>query len=358
MDIITPTGIVLAVERNPALVLVNRERFDEFYEAIRREAESHEPDLTTDRGRKAIGSLAFKIARTKTAIDDAGKKLNEQARQQINAVDAARRDIRDRLDALKDRVRAPLTAWEAQEDARKEEIAARVAFLDQISVVHRDTTGAQIAAVIETVSAMTFDPNVYQDRLAEIEYRHGEILKHLRETEGRIQKEEADRAELDRLRAEAEERAEAERIAAEAKAAAQREEARKIAEIEAAERAAQEQKAAMARAAQEAEKRAKADAERAAQAERDKRDAEHQAELARVQKIADEAARREKAREAEAAKIAADEKRRAENVKHRSAIMTAAKKALMEHAALDENQAKRVVLAITGNHVPHVEMRF
>lgn len=370
MDMPIPgTSIVPLVEQNPALVLINRERFDEFYSAIEAEAKSHKPDLATEKGRKAIASLAFKIARTKTAIDDAGKKLNEQARQQIGTVDAARRNIRDRLDALRDEVRNPLTAWESAEDARKEAIAARLAFLDLISVVHRDTTGEQIAAVIETVSAMTFDPDVYQDRKEEVEYRRAEVLKHLRETHGRIEKEEADRAELDRLRAEAEQRAEADRVAAETKAAAEQEEARKVAEAEAAaaaerdrvaraERLAQEQEAAIAKAAQDAEARAKADAERAAQAEQDRRDAEHKAELARVQAVADEAARREKAREAETAKVAAEERRRAENVKHRSAVMRAAKEALMKHADLDEDQAKRVVLAISGNHVPHVGMVF
>ncbi|WP_277750417.1 hypothetical protein [Croceibacterium ferulae] len=42
--------------------------------------------MTTAKGRKAIASLAAKVARTKTAIDDAGKKLNEEARAKINAV--------------------------------------------------------------------------------------------------------------------------------------------------------------------------------------------------------------------------------------------------------------------------------
>jgi hypothetical protein len=38
--------------------------------------------------------------------------------------------------------------------------------------------------------------------------------------------------------------------------------------------------------------------------------------------------------------------------------MRAAKEALIEHAGLDAEQAKAVVLAITGGHVPAVEMRF
>lgn len=358
MDTITSTDIVPAVERNPAMVLVNRERFDEFYEAIRREAESHEPDLTTDRGRKAIGSLAHKIARTKTAIDDAGKKLNEQARQQINVVDAARRAIREKLDALKDQVRAPLTAWEARETAREEEIAAKIAFLDLISIVNQGATSAQVGDAVETVAAMIFDPDTYQARLPEIEQRRAEVVARLSDVQSRIAREETDRAELERLRAEATAREEAERLAREAEAARMRAEQAEREHIAAEKRAKAEREEAIARAAHDAEERARADAERAAKAEQDRKAEEHRAELAKVQREADAAAKRERDRIAEAERVAAEDRRRAADREHRGAIMKAAKEALMEHAALDEDQAKRVVLAITGGHVPHVEVKF
>ena len=89
------TALVAQVSANPGLVLLDRERFDQFYEAIKAETDKLVPDLTTEKGRKEIASMAHKVAKTKTAIDAAGKLLNEEARSKINIVDAARRDIRD-----------------------------------------------------------------------------------------------------------------------------------------------------------------------------------------------------------------------------------------------------------------------
>ena len=75
-------------------------------------------DMTTEAGRKAINSLAYKVARSKTALDDMGKDLVADIKKQSGAIDAERRVIRDRLDALRDEVRGPLTAWENAEKRR------------------------------------------------------------------------------------------------------------------------------------------------------------------------------------------------------------------------------------------------
>lgn len=73
------------------------------------------PDTTTDKGRKEIASLAYKVSRSKTAIDDAGKALVADIKARASKIDAARKKARDTLDALRDEVRAPLTEWEAEQ---------------------------------------------------------------------------------------------------------------------------------------------------------------------------------------------------------------------------------------------------
>jgi colicin import membrane protein len=82
------------------------------------------------------------VTRSKTAIDDAGKKLNEEARAKINAVDAQRRKIREELDALAEEVRKPLTEWEKAEDQR---IADKEAQINEISrsVLSRTANGGR-----------------------------------------------------------------------------------------------------------------------------------------------------------------------------------------------------------------------
>lgn len=73
------------------------------------------PDASTEKGRKEIASLAYKVSRSKTAIDDAGKTLVADIKARASKIDAARKKARDTLDALRDEVRAPLTEWEAEQ---------------------------------------------------------------------------------------------------------------------------------------------------------------------------------------------------------------------------------------------------
>ena len=88
------TNIAIIVESNPGIVLIDKVKREEFYEHVKREVESFVPDLSTDKGRKAIAALAFKVSRTKTAIDDAGAELKSEWLKQSQVVDESRRDIR------------------------------------------------------------------------------------------------------------------------------------------------------------------------------------------------------------------------------------------------------------------------
>lgn len=81
-------------------------------------AEITKLDISTPKGRDEIRSLAFKVARSKTAIDDMGKNLVAEWKEKANLVDADRRLLRERLDNLKIEARKPLTEWEDAEKTR------------------------------------------------------------------------------------------------------------------------------------------------------------------------------------------------------------------------------------------------
>lgn len=53
--------------------------------------------------------MAHKVARSKTYIDNAGKDLVAELKALPKQIDESRRIVRERLDALKDEVRRPLT---------------------------------------------------------------------------------------------------------------------------------------------------------------------------------------------------------------------------------------------------------
>lgn len=362
------TALVAQVNANPGLVLLDKERFNQFYEAIKAETDKLVPDLTTEKGRKEIASMAFKVAKTKTAIDAAGKLLNEEARAKINIVDAARRDIREKLDALKDEVRRPLTEWEAKEEERVTACEALIGRMKAAAIVPLEDTAQSVADRLAEVKAFALDEGQFQTLLPAALQQQAATVEALTAAHARLVKEEADRAELDRLRAEAAERAERERAEAEAKAAAEAaERAQQEAQARAA-RAAEEEKARIEAAAKAAEEAARAQAEAAARAEREASERAHAEALAAEKRRADEA---EAARQAEADRIAretaareADEKAAAEaaaaraaDIEHRSKIMGTAKQAIMGHG-VGEQTARAIVLAIAAGDVPNVSIKF
>ena len=238
-------------------------------------------DIATPAGRSAIASLAFKIARSKTALDKAGKDLKAEWKAKSDAVDAERRIIWDRVEALQTEIRAPLTAYE---DAEKAAIAAHEAALAEI-IAPPDYGQTEMAAEIEQRIVRLragsnrdwglFLPRAQATTTAEIARMEG--------LHAAAVKREADAAELVRLRAEAAER-------------------QRLAEIEAQR---EREKAIARRAEEEATRRAQEEADRQAK------------EAAAAAEAALQAAREETARkEREAAEALEAERRRAERQAH------------------------------------------
>lgn len=222
------SALVLAVNEKPSIVLLDPDRRDKFLEAVKGEVSAHVPDLTTAKGRDAIKSLAFKVTKTKTAIDNAGKQLKEDAQKTVQTVDAARRAIREELEALSIQARQPLTDWEVREEIRVEKANGIIAGLSADAVVSTTETAEDIAARLERVEGSVLDPEVLDGLLEEAEALRATAIAALEAALARVQQEERDRAELERLRAESAARAaeDAEREAAKAAKIAAYEEAK------------------------------------------------------------------------------------------------------------------------------------
>ena len=359
-----PTNIVPLVQANPAMVLLEPVKFDQFFDEISREVRSHVPDVTTAKGRDAIKSLAFKVTKTKTAIDEARKTLTEEARAQIKKVDEQGKAIRDRLDALRDEARAPLDAWEEAEKDRGAKCEETIQALRRDGVVLGDDTSETVAGRLDLVRSVEITDEQFGDLASLARTLKDTAITHLEAGAVRLKQVEEERAALARLRAAEEERQRREaeeRAAAEAKAAEERAERERLETVERARKAEAERVAA---AAKEAEERARADAERAAQEARDAERRAHEAALAAEKRRADEA---EAARKAEADRIAkekaeqeaaarreADERAAREaDIAHKGRIMGEAKQALID-LGLTEAKAKAVVLAIGREQIAHL----
>lgn len=219
----TGTALVISADITPSAIFSDAGRVDSIIAEIEKMARAHRPDVSTEKGRKEIASLAYKIARTKTTMDEAGKALNEEARAKINRVDEERRKVRSRLDALRDEVRAPLTKWEEAEQARIERLQDRLAEL-QDRARRPFATAAEGQALLDDTIAIPIDHG-WDEFATDAMVAKDETIRALTGAVARMRQDEADRAELARLRAEQARRDEEEaaRRAAEAEAQRQRE---------------------------------------------------------------------------------------------------------------------------------------
>jgi len=235
----------LALPEGTALVALfkTEDGLDPLIARIAAEVRAHVPDLTTAKGRDAIKSLAYKVARSKTTLDEAGKQLTDEQRKAIATVDAARRKMRDALDALRDEARKPLDDWEAAEATRIQNIKNRIERLTNAAPSEESTEA--FAELISRVEAVNPEDGTWGEFLMDAVRAKDTTLRRLR-----------DAAELHRLRAEAAARAEADRIAAEKAAAEEAERLEREAEAER-QRQAQEQAEALRREKEENAERAR-----------------------------------------------------------------------------------------------------
>ncbi|MCP2516784.1 hypothetical protein M5J07_17730 [Achromobacter mucicolens] len=339
---------------------------DPWLDKIRAEVTGHVPDLKTKKGRDAIASRAHKVGKAKVALDDIGKELVAKLKDVPKKIDAERKRMRDLLDALKEEVRAPLTAWEQAEDDRvqrhKDAIEGIVAL-----VVDSGEPAESIRAALAAMEAVAIGPE-WEEFEPEAARTKDKALTNLRDRLAARVKYDAEQAELARLRADAaarEQKDREERIAREAEEKARRD----------AEAAAQAERDASAR--REAEARAAADNARrdAELAEQRRIAAEKQAELDRLaalerERVASEQAERDRIQAAEDARQAeikrqadakaaeeAEAARREADKAHKGKVNRAALDALVA-GGMPEDCARQAVTLIAKGLIPNIRITY
>lgn len=337
-----------------------------YLQKIRDEIDAFVPDVSTRKGREAIASIAYKVARSKTALDNVGKELVAELKDIPKKIDAERKRMRDTLDAWQEEVRRPLNDWQAAEDARVDRHQARIQQLRDL--VDVETLFAEgIRFKIENAEAVVIDEG-FEEFEAEAHQVKAKTLESLRASLAKQEKYEAEQAELERLRAETaarEQKEREERIAREAAEKARLEADQKAkAEREAAQRRELEAKAAAERRELELKLQAE-QAERARiQAESDRVAAEQRAEqerqaAARRAEEAAEQARQEERRRADAAaaEIVRQQEAREADKAHRASINRAALEAFVA-GGMTEECAKQAITLIAQRKIPNIAISY
>ncbi|MEQ5430490.1 coiled-coil domain-containing protein [Providencia huaxiensis] len=327
---------LVVIEKSTALeVFKSSDSVEDIIRKVEQEVNSFIPDVSTVKGRKEIASLAYKVAQSKTYLDGLGKDLVAELKEIPKLIDANRRTVRERFDTLRDKVRQPLTEWEAEQErieaekqmlAWHEEALEMNAAFDK-SLAERIESDHEIALLMNE----KFDRDLAEAK-AEAERQriaHEEELKKQAAEQARLESEQKAQQEIE--------------------AAAQREREAK----EAAERAEREKQEAIQRAA-------KAAKEAKEKAERDAKEAQERAERDKQAAIE---AERKKALEAEQARLAEEERKRKEDAKrqedkeHRRKYNQETLQALVSNG-FDEKLATEFIKLVASNQIPHMTMNY
>lgn len=286
--------------------------------------EGFDHDMTTLKGRDETRALASNVAKFKVRVDELGKGLTEEWRQQTKLVNQSREKIKTGLDALKLVARQPLTEWEeaqariAQEKADIEAAEkARIQFESDHEIglllddkYDRDAAEVAQKAAEEAAAALAIEEQNRIARDAKIAADAVELAK--KEADQKAKREDAARKQAEQNRI-------SEQQAKDAKAKAELE----------------RQKAATAKAEKEA--------------------AESKQRAAEAVALAKENARKEQE------EIVAEEARqsalREANKKHQAKINNEAVDGLVA-AGIDQDAAKLVVTAIAKKQIPNVSISY
>lgn len=299
---------------------------------IREQVQDLEADVDTAKGRQVLKSAAYRVTRSKTLLDDAGKEFAADLKAQVASIDKNRRKIRTELDNLRDAVRKPLTDWEEAQARREQEIDANIARFTTAGQTSSSVASADLEAILEAVKAMEINEADFGDQQGEAAIAKDIAVSNLERSIAAAKKREAEAEELKQLR--------------EKQAEHDQRERQRRAEQEAQAKADAAAKAAVEKAEREAE------AARAAQEKAEAEAEEARAAAARAQEEAAEQARRDEEARQEA------ERKRAEDREHRKKIHLEAIAAFREWTNLTEDSAGVVVTAIASGQISHIKIEY
>lgn len=333
-------------EQYPALYVSGG--LNPYYQQIRQQVLSEVPDLTTKKGIDRVKSLAAMVSRSKVAIEKPGREYLKQLKEMPKVIEAELRDWNQKMDALRDEVRQPVTELEENEKARIAELDQRIEAIQELGTkATNESPSAEIKLWINELDAITIDDtwSEYQDRAQAA--KEAAKLKLESFLQVRLQWE-LQQAEIARLKAEQEEaqRIERERqIAENARLEAERAAMRKQLEAEQRERAAKDAQLKAERDAVEAQQRL----------DQERIDAE-----ARQQAAVKQAAEQERQRIAEEqARIKEEADAKAANIEHQREFNREALADILATCPnLTEDQATILLTGIIRRKIRHISIQY
>jgi septal ring factor EnvC (AmiA/AmiB activator) len=154
------------------------------------------PDLSTDKGRKRVKSVAASVASAKNAVDKAGRDYLRKLKAMTKPIEAELRDFNAAMDALRDEVRKPVDDWDAAREAEK---AAVQSAIDQVVANFTLPADADVDTIVGALFGLEQEPlteEMFGKRLEEAEAKRAYGITVLNEQLAKRQQYDQEQAEL------------------------------------------------------------------------------------------------------------------------------------------------------------------
>jgi len=156
-------------------------------------------DTSTDKARKAIAAQAFKVAKTKTHLENLGKAEAARLKALVKPLDEGRKALWDGLERLQADIRKPLTEWENRQEQHKRNLDTLRSIPTSCTL---GTPSEIIAAKLAEVENLSVDFESWGDFCRDAGLIKAGVIIDLQSALDLRLKWEADQAELERLRQE------------------------------------------------------------------------------------------------------------------------------------------------------------
>lgn len=124
---------------------------DKILAEVRKRVEQHQPDVSTEKGRKAIASLARWVSNQKSTVEEYGKKRSMAIKVQTVDIDAERKRGKEAFDVIRDQARKPLDDYEAAVKAR---VDAHTEALKEVMDLSNPPFGADVAEIERRIAKL------------------------------------------------------------------------------------------------------------------------------------------------------------------------------------------------------------
>ena len=155
------TEVVLIEKTNALEIFTTIKGLDPVIEKIKAEIKAFVPDITTAKGRKEIGSMAYKVSQSKTHIEKVGKELADELKRQPKLISEESKRVRIILEGLRDEVRKFLTDLDNIEKIR---VANHEEFVITIKnlplLIFGDKTSADVKRLMENLEGYRIDESL------------------------------------------------------------------------------------------------------------------------------------------------------------------------------------------------------